>query len=221
MAAAIAAIAERMADHPSTTGVRGEVLRLRQRAEALDGVNSSRSPLDTPAAHALKVAKMARTFDKEITAAINRALCAHGETKGNIERRITEKLNFKIDGDEAREVRAVIRSMKQTDRLKALDKLLEEGRGPELHAIISGSELTTGIDDGMRFAFRDSFVAKHAAAELAEQERLSEAMESFDAAQKAAARFVKELTDPDKLSQIERADAAAVAAGEAFNQSLQ
>lgn len=221
MASAIAAIVDRMGEHPATVGVRGEAVRLRQRAEALDGVNLSRSPLDTPAAHALKVAKMARAFDKEITGAINRAWASHSESRRAIEERIAEKVNFKIDKEDAREIRAVFRSMKQEDRVEALGKLIKAGRGPELHAIVSGSELTTGIDDEMRFAFRDSFVAEHAAAEVEELDRANEAIETFGSAQRAAVRFVQELTDPGKLAAIEREDAAATAAGDAFAQSLQ
>jgi len=217
----IAAIVERMVDHPATAAVRSEALKLRQRAVALDGMNSNRRPVDTPAAHALKVAKEARAFDKEVTTALNRALFSHGESRQRLERRIAEKVNFKIDGDDAREIRAVLRAMKPADRVKAVEKMVEEGRGPELHAVVSGTELTTGIHDNLRNAFRDKFVAKHAAPELEEQQRIEDALESFVAAQRAAGKFVRELTDPGKLADIERADAAAVAAAEAFSQSLQ
>lgn len=221
MVSAIAALAQRTSgDTDATRQLQAELNRLHSRAEALDHVNASRSPLDTPAAHALKVAKMARSFSSEINAAITRAYTTLNNGTEDLQRRIADKVNFKIDAEDAREVRAVFRSMKSSERVAALNKLLKEGRGPELHAILSGSELTTGVDDAMRGAFRDSFVATHASAEMEEKARLGEVMENFDAAQRAASRFVTDLTDPGKLADIERADAQANAAGDAFNLAI-
>lgn len=219
---ALAAILERVGtvQHPASTEMRGDVARLHAAAAALDNVRNNRSPLDTEAAHALKVAKQARKYDQEVTAIISRAGAAWRSGTETLQKRIAEKVNFKIDADDAREIRAVIRSMKPADRVAALDKLLKEGRAPELHAIISGSELTTGIDDGMRAAFRDSYVATHAAPEMAEQEALEQDFESLLAATRAAGSFVKDLTDPGKLAEIERADAQANAAGDAFNLAI-
>lgn len=217
---ALAAILERVGavKHPVATEMRGDVARLHAAAAALDNVRNNRSPLDTEAAHALKLAKQARRFDPQITAVINAAMERHRSASDNLRKRIDEKVNFKIDPDDAREIRAVFRSMKHAERVEALEKLLKNGRGPELHAIVSGTELTTGIDDKMRLAFRDSYVAKHAAEEMAEREALQEDLDSLLAATRAAGDFVKELTDPGKLASIERADAEANAAGEAFDQ---
>jgi hypothetical protein len=220
---ALTAIAERvgkLGDHKTGNQLLAQVNRLRNGATALDNVNTKRSPLDTPAAHALKVAKHARTYDKEITSALNHCIGAHQAFLDDINRRIADKVNFKIGDEDAREVRAVFRAMKHADRMKALDKLVKEGRGPELHAVVSGTELTTGIHENMRTAFRESFIAKHAAPELEERERINEAWESFMAAEKAAGRYVQELTDPGKLSAIERADADAREAGDSFTQAL-
>ena len=71
MVKAMEAIAGRMLkdigdDHRTGLQLQAEVNRLRMRAEALDNANARRSPLDTPAAHAIKIAKMARMDRAEL-----------------------------------------------------------------------------------------------------------------------------------------------------------
>jgi hypothetical protein len=223
---AIAAVAERMiadmSDHATARRLHAEVNRLRAGAEALDSVNSNRSPLDTPAAHALKAAEKARKFDREVTATLNRSAAIYGEALDDLRRRIDDKLNLKpVSDQEAREIREVFRGMGSKERAGLMKDLVDEGRGPELAALLNASSpILTGLSEPQRQMYREAFIAKHAAAELSEQERLGRVFEGVTAATRAAGEFVKLLTDPGTLADIERGAAAAAAAGDAFDQSL-
>ena len=99
--------------------------------------------------------------------------------------------------------------------------MIDEGRGPEFQAIRGGSALTTGIDDTTRAAFEESYIAKHAAAELDEKAMLDDVYQAYRAGDRAAVKFARELTDPGRIASIEREAAASDEAGAAFTQSLQ
>jgi hypothetical protein len=224
MVKAIEAIAERMLDgiedHATALRIKAEANRLKAGAEALDRVNSNRSPLDTPAAHALKVAKLARTFDKEITASLQRACRTWADGFNDAQRRIEEKINLTPDAF-AGEIRTAFRSLSSKAKADLLLDLTEQNRGPELAAILKAPSVLTGLSDQERANYEKSVFARHAAAELGEQQKLQGVLDAFNVAQRAAGTFVKELTDPGKLAAIERDAAASAAAGAAFDQSLQ
>lgn len=223
---AIEAIAERMldspraADHTAARQIHAEVNRLRLSAEALDNRRRNRSPLDTDAAHALKIAKLARAFSSEVTASLNRAAAAWASARQDAERRIAEKLNLVPNAD-AREIRDVYRAMSSKAQAAFLKKMIDENRGPALAAIIKVDGVLTGLSDAQRAHYEEAMVATYAESDLGEQAMLDDVFDAFNAAQKAAGSIAKDLTDPARISEIERADAEATAAEEAFNQSLQ
>lgn len=221
---ALIAIAERMVrdmeGHPTARQLQAEVNRLRNGAEALDNVNGNRNPVDTDAAHAVKVANMARKFDREITAAMNRM----GEiTRGGVQdaqRRIDEKIDLRPNAF-AQEIRSAFRALDSKGKAKLIGELVEQNRGPELAAIVKAPSVLTGISDEQRAVYEKMIVSKHAPAELDEQAGIESVFEQGFTAANVAISLVKSLTDPGKLAAIERRQAAANAAGEAFNQSLQ
>lgn len=212
---AIISIAERAGDHP----LKGEMVRLRNAAEALDSVRLNRSPLVTTAAHELNVAKKAKQFRQEAAASFNRAAETYAQELHNIDRRIAEKVNLKAD-EFAPEIRARFREMSGKQRKELIDALVDGKRGPELAAIVEAPSILTGINDQQRDAYRQRMVEKHAADELRAKEVMGDAFESVNASVSAADKFFKELTDPGRMSEIERADEAASTANDAFKQSL-
>lgn len=223
MVSAITSLAARLAemgDHQAARQMQPEINRLRSGAAALDNVAASRSPLDTPAAHVLKVAKLARTFDREVTAGLNRASQIYRDGVADVQRRIAEKVDLKPHALAA-EIRTRFVTLKTADKMNVLAKLVAENRGPELAAIVSAPELLTGLTDDQRTQFEQAITGKHAAAELDQLEMLDDVLDAVSAASRAAGSLVKGLTDPNKLATIEREAAAADAAGEAFSQSLQ
>jgi hypothetical protein len=224
MVKAIEALGERMLrqlgeDHPAGRQMKGEVNRLRSAAEALHSLSVQRSPLDTPAAHALKVSKRAKAFDAEVTASLNRVLAAFGAGHTDAQRRIEEKINLRPDAF-AQEIRAAFRSLDGKARSELIHELVEANRGPELAAIVKAPAILTGITEDQRQTYEKLIVSKHAPAELDEINHLHEALEAATAATRAAGTMVRELLDPARLSEIESAAAAADQATAAFDQSL-
>lgn len=221
---AILAIAERMpetvGDNPVRRQLLGEVNRLRDGARALDNVNANRNPLDTPAAHALKVAKMARAFGKETTASINRSVQAWAAGKEDLKRRIEEKINLKADPTFAVAIATRFSGLSGKAQTKLLSELVDENRGPELAAIIKAPPSLTGLNVRQIAMYEQAIASRHAAAELDEIEKLDEAYGAFDTVQRAAGSLEKQLTNPDKLAKIESGANAADEATDAFNQSL-
>jgi len=207
-------------EHDTGRRMKAEVVRLRMAAEALDRQNAKRNPLDTPAAHAMKVAKNARTFDREITNTLNRALKIWGEGYQKLQSRIAEKVNLTPDAF-ASEIRAAFRNMPPKQQSKLIADLVESNRGPELAAIVKAPSILTGISDSQRDSYEKMILARHAGAELDEIAKLEEAWGAVTTISKTAGEFAAELTDPNKLAAIESAAGEADAAGEAFNQALQ
>ena len=220
---AIAHLAEKigkMGDGATARQLQAEVNRLSRGAAALDSVNANRSPLDTEAAHAVKVAKMARKFDSEVTAVINRAGQVMRDGHQEVQRRIDEKVDLKPDNF-AMEIRTRFFGLDASAKSELVNRLVKENRGPELAAIVKAPSVLTGISDEQRGLYEQAIISTHAAAELDDKTRIDDALKAVLAATGTAANFVKDLTDPNKLAKIEQGEAAAIAAGEAFNQSLQ
>lgn len=221
---ALAAIAERMLGdmegNAAARRIHAEANRLRAGADALDRAAANRNPLDTPEAHIKKIATMARKLDQEITASINRAGAAFHDGMQDVQRRIDEKVDLKPDAFAA-EIRATFRTLSAEEKGKLVKNLVDGNRGPELAAIVKAPSVLTGISDERRAAYEASIVGKHAAAEVQERERLNDVFDALSTATRTAIQFVTSLTDPGRVAAIERGEAAASAAGEAFNQSLQ
>jgi hypothetical protein len=224
MVRAIEVIAQRMTmdlpDHKAALQMQAEVNRLKLRGEALDNVNRTRSPLDTPAAHALKVAKLARSFDKETTDALNRATRIWADAYKDTQTRIDDKVNLRPDAF-APEIRAAFRTLSSKAKADLITQLVKENRGPELAAIVKAPAVLTGITDEARAAYENMMLVTYAAPEVDELAKLEDLLSSVTAATRASSNMVKDLTDPRKLAEIESQAAAADQASAAFGQTIQ
>lgn len=213
-------IAQQSENNPAALRMLSEINRLRLGAEALDNVQASRSPLDTPEAHAKKVAALVKKYNSEGTAAINRlgAICREGEEA--IQRRIAEKVDLRPNAF-AEEIRSAFRPLPRSEKVEILGQLVKENRGPELAAIIKAPSLLSGISDLERANFERSILNMHAGDEMDELKGLESVFDQALTAVNVAAAFTKELTDPVRIREIERGEAEAKAASDAFDQSLQ
>lgn len=220
---ALQAVAARMTksipDHPTARALQGEVTRLANHASALDNMRANRSPLDTPEAHALKVGKAAKKLDQEITALINRAGNHTRAGLADAQRRIDQKINLTPDAF-AQEIRAAFRNMDGKAKAKLVNQLVEENRGPELAAIVKAPAILTGISEEQRAAYEKMIISLHAGDELDEISNIEEVFSAVLTATDTAGNLSKRFSDPVELAKIERADSAAKAAGDAFEQSL-
>lgn len=224
---ALAAMADRMAKMIDDRGgsrtagqMQAEVNRLKAGAEALDKVRANRSPLDTPEAHALKVAKLAQKFDREVTAAINRFGSIVHEGLQAVQKRIDEKIDLRPNAF-AEEIRAAFRTLDRKAKLQLLGDLVRDNRGPELAAIIKAPPLLSGLPAADIASYEKAILSTHAGDEVAEQAWLGEMFETSITAANTAGDLARSFIDPSELARIERADALASEAGAAFDQSIQ
>lgn len=209
-----------MGDHPVARQLQSEVFRLRDGAATINNVRAQRSPYDTPSAHALKVAKMARKLNQELVASINRSHHILAEGEKDLQRRIDAKVDLKPDAF-ASEIRAAFRGLDSKAKANLIKELVDNNRGPEMAAIVKAPPILTGISEQQRAAYEQMIIGKHASAEVDERKNLQAVFDGVVAAHRAAHGFVQRLTDPNEIAQIERAAAEADAATEAFEQSLQ
>lgn len=214
---AIATITERVSE---ASPLRGDMNSLRMAAEALDSVRLSRSPLDTPAAHVLKVAKKAKQFREQATASFNRAAETYASRLRDIEQRIDSKVSLKPN-EYGEEIRRRYRELDGKARSQFIKEMIDSNDAASLAAITRAPPVLSGHSKEQLAAFEQAIIKEHAAPELAERDALIETFDSVSAAVGAADKFAKELTDPATLSEIERADAEATAAGEAFSAAMQ
>lgn len=215
-------IVDRMAPeggNQATSQFHAEAARLRSAAEVLDNARQRRSPLETPAAHAVKVAKAARKFGTEATAGLNRVIALSGRAQAELQKRIDEKANL-IPNEFAKEIRERFHGMKKGDQGKQIEQWLDQGKGPEMAAILRAPSMLTGLNDDQKARYEQAFVAKHASDLLAEQASVSEVFDSYLAADRAATDLVRSLTDPRQLAEIERGAEEADAAWAACDQTL-
>lgn len=221
---AIEAIAKRMVrelgDNPAALRLQSEAKRLQEGTAALDNVNAHPSPLDTPDGHALKVARLAKKLDAQITDSINRAGDILRDGLSDAQRRIDEKVDLRPNAF-ASEIRAVFRGLSSTAKAAMINDLVVSNRGPELAAIVKAPLVLTGITEDRRETYERMILSKHASAELNEQAKLEEVHHAFMRAEQAASRFVQGLTDPKRVANIESNEARAIAASEGFERSLQ
>lgn len=223
LAEAIGAISDRVLGdwegNPAALRMKAETKRLAAGAAALVNAQRSRSPLDTPEAHVKKIGGMARKFDQEVLAMLNRNGATWGQGMADIDRRIAEKINLQPDSF-AGEIRATYRAMKGPDRIAMIGKMIKENRGPELAALIKAPESLTGLSEADRTNYESAILSAHAPEELEERARLADSFEAAHAALRAATDLAKSLTDPHQLARIEREDEASRAAGVSFDEAL-
>lgn len=221
---ALASIAERMlkdlGDHDAAKRIQGEVNRLRSAAEALDNVRRKRNPLDTQDAHALRVGKLARKFDQEVTAMINRIADHYRVAMADIDRRIAEKVDLRPNGF-ADEIREVFRSLDRNTKVELLGQLVKENRGPELAAIVRAPSILSGLTDAERANFENSIIGMHAREEVTERAAIEDVMGAAHTASVTAGNIARRFSDPRELARIEEAQAQAKDAGDDFDQALQ
>ena len=198
----------------------GVLARLGEDGRALVSLNSHRNPMETDGAHTKRVATAAQAFAKAVEATRERARKLIADGRIGIDKQIATKTNLVPDAYAA-EVRGVFRGLTHSERLKFLNELLEQGRGPEFAAIIKAPRSLTGITEDLRAKYETAFISKHAAAELLDRDALNDALETVEVVSRTAAEVAQAYNDPAKLAEITKAEEAAAAAAKAFESSVQ
>jgi hypothetical protein len=219
---ALRAIAERLTaklpgeGHAASHQVHHHVTRLADAAEALHTLRLTRDPSQTDAAHTKKVCLAAERLNKDVTATLNGILKITGDGHANIDARINAKTKLNPDAY-ASEVRAVYRSKSATDQMQLLKEFVDQNRAAELAAIIKAPTSLTGMSEEHRQRWESAFIAKHAPEELAERALLEDAFSDATVSTRTAGELATAYSDPLKLAAIQKAEAVAAAAQQAFD----
>lgn len=198
----------------------GVLARLAEGGRAVTSLHSHRNPMETDGAHTKRVASAAQAYEKDVGATRERARKFITDGLTNIDKQIASKTNLFPDPRYEAEIRSVFRSLTHTERLKFLNELHEQGRGPEFAAIIKAPRSLTGITEDMRSKYESSFISKHAAAELLDRDALNDALATVEVVARTAAEVAQAYNDPAKLAEIAKAEAAAAEAAKVFESSV-
>lgn len=201
--------------HGSARGIHAEVQRLRDATGALVRMHTNANPLDSTAAHEKKVADSAKRLSGSVATANERIQEKLREGLRDIGARIDAKVNMKPN-EFAAEIRSVFRSMTNTKQIELLGELVKENRGPELAAIIKAPSVLASISPEIQARFEDAMISTHAPQEFNEQSMLQEIFNDSLVVQDVAKETATAYIDPARLAQIERGEAAALAAADQF-----
>jgi hypothetical protein len=219
------AMADRLGANLPTSGQGGrralhaEVTKLHAAATALEKLRANADPTVTPAAHAKRVMSAAAKLKEQVASARDRAHRIMHDGATDIDRRIAAKVNLKPDAFAA-EIRATFRGMPPERQLRVLAELATQNRGPELAALIEAPGIVTGLTGDLQNRYRDLIVSTHASEEHAEQAELMEAFLATLDMMPVASAVADALSDPAKLAEIERGEAAAAEAAAAFDSAV-
>lgn len=224
---ALAAIAARMLERvPSDEGhpaprrqIYGQVSALTEAAQALHNLHVNRDPTVTDGAHLKRVSLAASRLGRETTATINRIARITAEGRSDIAARVRVKARLAPDAY-ASEIRAAYRAMTPTEKTTTLRELIEQNRGPEVAAIIKAPILLTGMSEHHRQQYEAAFISKNAPDEMQEEAALQRAFDDALVSTRVAGEIAEAYSDPGKLAEITRGEAAAAAAAQAFNSKV-
>jgi hypothetical protein len=219
---ALDAIAKRIAGdapanvHSARRDMAQELTKLRTSSAALHKLHATPDPTVTPATHTKRVMAAAAKL-RDQTATVSNRLHQIVQTRGaELDRAIAAKVNLKPDGYAA-EIRAAFRAAAPGRQHQLLGELATQNRGPELAALIQAPGILTGISDEMRGRYRELIMSTHAREEHEEMGDLMDALSEAVGALPTVNSFVEAFSDPAKLAEIERGEAAAAEAAAAFD----
>ena len=218
---AIAHIADRItkglpdSGHDHTRKLYSNVARLALALESVATLNNTPSPTEALGAHAKRVMTAAAKLAESVTKARERLHEITREGLTEIDARIAQKVKLIPDGFAA-EIRAQFRIMDSKAQFKLLGELVDKNRGPELAAIVKAPRILTGLDEEIAARYTQVLIEKHAPEEAAEQAALLAALPTALLAAETAGKAAQMYTDPQQLAAIEKGEAAAAAAMDAF-----
>jgi hypothetical protein len=206
-------------ENDRTRPVAGELFNLTLPVEGIERIAATRNPMETEAAHAKKVAQAAEKVRQSVQRTRDKIEALSASSLAAIEGDITTRTRLQPTA-QAAEIRAILRQMKQPDRLAAITKAIDSKDFATLAAIADGNELTTGLDDEARNRMLDSYRMRVAPDLFNERERLLEIRRHVPQMVELAMTAATEATDPAFIAEITELEAKAKAAEADFAQSL-
>lgn len=149
----IKAVAGPFAEDRALIGALQTQRRMVESFEALEAIRKNRNPADTASAHLNRASKAYSTM-------LEAAARNHDATLNTIKGRLVEiadqvevSLGLQVSHDAA-EIRKALRAMTPEARGKAIQAAIDSKDGAIMHAVFTGREITTGVNDVQRNSFR-------------------------------------------------------------------
>lgn len=187
---------------------------------ALVAMDATRDPTQTAAANDRRIINGAAKLKENREQTVVRLHSKLASLLRDIQGRIDQKVKLTPDGY-AQEIRASLRAMSVPDRMRTLAQLAAGNNGPALAAMTEAPAMLTGLTVEQQKQFRDLIVETHAKAEKAEEAELLAAFSGCLSAADVAEALANDLSNPNRLADIERGVSAASAAEAAFNSPAQ
>jgi hypothetical protein len=194
--------------------------RMVESLEALEEVRKSRNPADTASGHLKRASeayeRMAAKSARNADEAIDKIAARRREVDQQVE--ATLGLHSSLD---AAEIRSVLRGMSSGDRGKAIQAAIDSKDGAVLHAVFTGRELSTGVNDAQRKSVRRRAEEKYCPDLL----KLRQGLDKAEALVKGAfddvdALYTHVAGRAEVVSEFERQTAASDAAWLKFNGAI-
>ncbi|WRH61574.1 MAG: hypothetical protein RSE12_14505 [Fuscovulum sp.] len=194
--------------------------RLAASVDNLEELARTRSPSETPEAHAMRVAAAARKLTgnmAEVQAKLNQNL---NQKAGEFTARISAATGLGQETPHAPEIRAYFRSLSPQDRTTHLAQAIKDRDTTTLAAIMSGPEYLAGLDKQMKDRFLDMYQREVAPELVADWETYVEADQDAQHVLAVARQAAEQAFDPAHVAEILSKDAEAKAAGEKLEASM-
>lgn len=181
--------------------------------DALEKLRDSRNPNDTPAVHLQKIAKAS---EKLIEATAKQFDAVRGEInlrRQEIKSQIKERLGLDTTSTQTNEIRGIIRSMSEKDRVTAISEAIEARDSVILSAIWDAHTVTVGVKPELLTSLKNMATHKHAGDLVALREALDQSedllLNSFDSTLDIATTSVSGDAVRKFKEETEKADLAA------------
>jgi hypothetical protein len=206
--------------HPSRQAMVREVAAVSKAAEAFAAFVATPDPTRTQAANDKARIEAARKLQARTDAGSEEVSRLLRSATIELEKKMIAAAKLVPDGY-APEVRNYFRTLSRSSQQRLLQELVtEEGRGPELAAILDAPRCTTGLGPEDAGRYRTAAFDLHAHADWVEMQGVQEtALAAFEIVD-IARRYSAENVDPRRFAQIESGAAAAAAAATTFTQAV-
>lgn len=205
--------------NPKAQSLLAEQKRILNAVEAIDSMRRNPSSLETPAAHVLKLSKAAAKLQAESANIKHKLLQTYGQYSAELGVNMFDRLGIK-ENNYASEIRAMYRSLDNTERLKFIQDAVDNRDGATFAAVMLAPSPLTGIPRDMNQKLTDNFLMQAVPEMYQEQKDLQDAIDNVLTSADVAGSISNELQNPDAIRLIEQEVQKAQAAAEQFNSAL-
>ena len=178
-----------------------QIAQIAKAVESLENLSINKSPIDTDAAHTLKLAKATENLKLKAQKMREDAHETYRSGLMDIESAIKKQAGLIADSN-ASEIRQALRMMKPEERHEALNNALKNGEGVIIAAIVDAPTLLTGIDPKLASRYQESLERMKAPDLVADRDSLNDSFTTALTVLKSVDNAINAGFDREKLQEI-------------------